>query len=75
MNKSTLSNIVIFAVGAAIGSAVTWKLLKTKYEQIAQEYYYAGGNAISRMFFKDNDLPRLGRPAKRKAAYEREQKS
>ena len=37
MNKSTLSNIVIFAVGAAIGSAVTWKLLKTKYEQIAQE--------------------------------------
>ena len=37
MNKSTLSNIVIFAIGAAIGSAVTWKLLKTKYEQIAQE--------------------------------------
>ena len=45
------------------------------YEQIAQEYYYAGGNVISLMFFKDNDLPRLGRPEKRKAAYEREQKS
>ena len=42
------------------------------YEQIAQEYYYAGGNVISRLFFKDNDLPRLGRPEKRKAAYERE---
>ena len=35
--KSILSNVVIFAFGAAIGSVVTWKLLKTKYEQIAQE--------------------------------------
>lgn len=33
----TLSNLVTFAVGAAIGSAVAWKLLKTKYERIAQE--------------------------------------
>ena len=33
----TLSNIVIFAAGAALGSVVTWKLLKTKYEQIADE--------------------------------------
>lgn len=32
-----LSSIIIFAAGAAIGSAVTWKLVKTKYEQIAQE--------------------------------------
>jgi len=30
-------DILIFAAGAAIGSAVTWKLVKTKYEQIAQE--------------------------------------
>jgi hypothetical protein len=35
--NSTLSNIAIFAAGAAIGSVVTWKLLKTKYEQIADE--------------------------------------
>lgn len=35
--NNTLSKIVIFAAGAAIGSAVTWKLLKEKYEQIAQE--------------------------------------
>jgi hypothetical protein len=27
----------MFAVGAAIGSAVTWKVVKTKYERIAQE--------------------------------------
>lgn len=32
-----VSKIVIFAVGAALGSASTWFLLKKKYEQIAQE--------------------------------------
>lgn len=36
MNKK-LFNILVFAVGAAIGSAVTWKAVKTKYEQIAEE--------------------------------------
>lgn len=35
--NGTLSKIFIFAAGAAIGSVVTWKLIKTKYEQIAQE--------------------------------------
>lgn len=35
--KKVFANFVMFAVGAAIGSAVTWKLVKTKYEQIAQE--------------------------------------
>ena len=37
MNKSTLSNFLFFAAGAAIGSVVTWKFIKTKYEQLAQE--------------------------------------
>ena len=32
-----LSIIFSFSVGAAIGSIVTWKLVKTKYEQIADE--------------------------------------
>ena len=36
MNKRLL-NAFMFAVGAAIGSAVTWKLVKTKYEQLANE--------------------------------------
>lgn len=31
------TNVLMFAAGAAIGSAVTWKVLKTKYEQIVQE--------------------------------------
>lgn len=35
MNK--LNDLFIFTVGAVIGSTVTWKLLKNKYEQIAQE--------------------------------------
>lgn len=35
--SNKLFNVLTFIVGAAVGSAVTWKLLKTKYEQIAQE--------------------------------------
>lgn len=30
-------NVLMFAAGAAFGSAVTWKVVKTKYERIAQE--------------------------------------
>lgn len=36
MNKKLL-NVLIFTVGAAVGSAVTWKIIKTKYEQLAEE--------------------------------------
>ena len=32
-----LTNFLTFAAGAAVGSVVAWKLLKTKYEIIAQE--------------------------------------
>lgn len=35
--KSKFINVFMFAVGAAVGSAVTWKILKTKYDQIIQE--------------------------------------
>lgn len=31
------TNVFMFAAGAAIGSAVTWKILKDKYERIVQE--------------------------------------
>lgn len=37
MNKSLLSNVVIFAVGAAIGSFVTAKYVENKYRQMAEE--------------------------------------
>ena len=36
MNK-TMFGMLTFAAGAVIGSAVTWKLVKTRYEQITQE--------------------------------------
>lgn len=36
MNKG-ITNFLMFATGAAIGSLVTWKIVKTKYEQIARE--------------------------------------
>lgn len=32
-----LKNFLIFSLGAAAGAVVTWKLLKTTYERIAQE--------------------------------------
>lgn len=35
--RDKLVKILIFGVGAAIGSVVTWKLVKTKYERIADE--------------------------------------
>lgn len=31
------SNVIIFAIGAAVGSATTWYLVKKKYEAIAKE--------------------------------------
>lgn len=33
MRRDYLSKVVAFVVGAAIGSAITWKLMKTKYEE------------------------------------------
>lgn len=36
MNK-TMFNVLLFTTGAAIGSLVTWKVMKTKYERIIQD--------------------------------------
>lgn len=35
--KNSIKNVLIFVVGAALGSALTWKLLETKYAKLAQE--------------------------------------
>lgn len=35
--KDTLSKVVIFSLGAAVGTVVSWRILKQKYEQIARE--------------------------------------
>ena len=37
MNRDMFMKLFIFTAGAAIGSAVTWNVAKTKYERIANE--------------------------------------
>lgn len=37
MTNSILNKLFIFAVGAAVGSAVTWKFVETKYKKLADE--------------------------------------
>lgn len=51
---SKFSNLVVFVVGAAVGSAVTWKLVKTKYEQIAQEEIDSVKEAFSKRFIPED---------------------
>lgn len=52
MIKNGLTNLFIFTTGAAIGSLVTWKLVKSKYEQIAQEEIDSVKEVFSR---REND--------------------
>lgn len=35
--SSTLNKVLIFAAGAAVGSVVTWKVIESKYAQMARE--------------------------------------
>lgn len=53
--KDLLTSAFIFAVGAIIGSAVTWKLVKTKYEQIAQEEIDSVKETFSRLHDESTD--------------------
>lgn len=46
-----LNSLIIFAAGAAVGSVVTWKLVKTKYEQIAQEEI----DSVKEVFSRKNE--------------------
>lgn len=55
----TLSKVLIFAAGGAIGSLVTWKLVKDRYAKIAndeiremREYFYNKADYVT-----DNDAP------------------
>lgn len=52
MNNKT---ILAFLIGAATGSVVTWKLLKTKYEQIAQEEIDSVKEVYSKKFESEDD--------------------
>ena len=54
MNQK-LFNVLMFATGAAIGSLVTWKVVKTKYERIAQEEIDSVKETWARWRHEDND--------------------
>lgn len=53
MNK--VKNLIIFTAGAAIGSLVTWKLVKNKYEQLAQEEI----DSVKETFFRGEGGPNI----------------
>ena len=55
MINDAIKNLLIFTTGAAIGSAVTWKLLKTKYEQIAQDEIDSVKEVFSRRFEEESE--------------------
>lgn len=48
-------NVLMFAAGATIGSAVTWKVVKTRYERIAQEEIDSTERAYADLFAKLNE--------------------
>ena len=58
MNKSILSKVVIFVAGAAVGSVVTWKLIETKYKQIADEEIAS----VKEVFSKRNEETKTEEP-------------
>ena len=63
--KSLLTSALIFAVGAIIGSTVTWKLIKTKYEQIAQEEIDSVKETFSRLHEESADKDEKAKMAER----------
>ena len=54
MNRKII-NLIMFAAGAAIGSAVTWKVVKDRYEKIVQEEIKSVKEVFSGRFSNSND--------------------
>lgn len=57
MNKA--GSLFIFVAGAALGSFVTWKLLRDKYEQIAQDEIDSVKEVFAKKESCDNEEPVL----------------
>lgn len=53
--NSKIINVITFAAGAAIGSVVTWKLVKTKYENIAREEIESVKETFAEYFATNDD--------------------
>lgn len=54
-----MTKLIIFTAGAVIGSAVTWKLVKDKYERIANEEIKSVKERYSKKTAKDSDTDEL----------------
>lgn len=54
--NNILSKCFIFAAGAAIGSAVAWKIVKTKYEKIANEEIESVREMYAKRAAKEEDI-------------------
>lgn len=54
MNRKII-NVIMFAAGAAIGSAVTWKIVKDRYEKIVQEEIKSVKEVFSDRFNSSNE--------------------
>ena len=55
--KDNIIKVFIFAAGAIAGSAVTWKLVKTKYEQISNEEIESVKEHFKKMYEEDEPVP------------------
>lgn len=59
-----VTKVAIFAVGAAIGSAVTWQFTKKKYERLAQEEIDSVVETFEKKLEEKSDKPHLKIDAK-----------
>lgn len=53
--KSKFINVLMFTVGAIVGSAVTWKIVKDRYERTIEEEIESVKGAFSEMYGDDQD--------------------
>lgn len=60
--KTGLSNILMFTAGAALGSVVTWKLLKTRYDALLQEEVESIKEAFSKLKVDESTEPEAEEP-------------
>lgn len=55
--KDNIIKVFIFAAGAVAGSAITWKLVKTKYEQISNEEIESVKEHFKKMYEENEPIP------------------
>ena len=53
--NGTLSKIIIFTAGAAIGSGVSWFILRSRYDQMVQEEIESVRESFAALNSKDSD--------------------